>query len=248
MRLSILDKSIVAVAAFACLLLDAAPARAEIVFFADGRHISVKDHRSEGQSLVFTMRTGGEIVCDAALVARIEPDEVPHPDEEIRLKPDPTSVGEIARNDGDGRDDGDVRGIRLQPDSPALQTDARYDPLIQNAAARYGVDAMLVRAVIQVESNYEERARSSKGARGLMQLMPATARQYGVSNPYDPVANIDAGIKHLKSLLDRFPLELALAAYNAGEAAVTRSGGIPPNAETRNYVARILRLMGRRSA
>jgi len=81
-----------------------------------------------------------------------------------------------------------------------------------------------------------------------MQLMPATARQYGVSNPYDPVANIDAGIKHLKSLLDRFPLELALAAYNAGEAAVTRSGGIPANAETRNYVARILRLMGRRYA
>jgi soluble lytic murein transglycosylase-like protein len=105
------------------------------------------------------------------------------------------------------------------------------------------VDATLVRAVIQVESNYQPRARSRKGARGLMQLMPATARQYGVSNLYDPAANIDAGIRHLKSLLDRLPLTLALAAYNAGEATVQRFGGIPPFAETRSYIDRVLRLV-----
>jgi soluble lytic murein transglycosylase-like protein len=79
---------------------------------------------------------------------------------------------------------------------------------------------------------------------GLMQLMPLTARQYAVANPYDPAANIEAGIKHLKALLQRFPRPLALAAYNAGEAAVLRFGGIPPYAETRNYVSRILKLVG----
>jgi soluble lytic murein transglycosylase-like protein len=101
----------------------------------------------------------------------------------------------------------------------------------------------LVRAVIQVESAYQPRARSRKGAVGLMQVMPATARQYGVSNPYDPAANIEAGIRHLKALLERFPLALALAAYNAGEATVERFRGIPPYPETRNYVSTILKLM-----
>src|SRR5262249_61511618 len=92
-----------------------------------------------------------------------------------------------------------------------------YDPIINRVATEQGVPVKLVRAVIQVESGYQERARSPKGAMGLMQLMPETARQYAVSNPYDPVSNIEAGIKHLKMLLDRMPrLELALAAYNAG--------------------------------
>jgi soluble lytic murein transglycosylase-like protein len=99
--------------------------------------------------------------------------------------------------------------------------------------------------VIQVESAYQQRARSRKGAVGLMQLMPETARQYAVADPFDPTSNIEAGIKHLKSLLERWPRELALAAYNAGEAAVTRFRGIPPYPETRAYVARILQLVSR---
>ena len=103
---------------------------------------------------------------------------------------------------------------------------------------------MLVRALIQVESGYRERARSRKGAMGLMQLMPATAREYKVRNPYDPSANISAGIQHLKSLIDRWGLELALAAYNAGEGAVKKFNGVPPYRETRNYVTRILSLAG----
>ena len=77
-----------------------------------------------------------------------------------------------------------------------------------------------------------------------MQLMPATARQYALRDPYDPQTNIEAGVRHLKDLLDRFDVGLALAAYNAGEAAVRRYGGVPPFAETRNYVARILRRVG----
>jgi soluble lytic murein transglycosylase-like protein len=79
---------------------------------------------------------------------------------------------------------------------------------------------------------------------GLMQLMPETARQYGVANPYDPIANIEAGIKHLKGLTERLPLRLALAAYNAGEAAVAKFRGVPPYPETQAYVGRILKLIG----
>ena len=95
--------------------------------------------------------------------------------------------------------------------------------------------------MIRAESNFQARARSRRGARGLMQLMPATLRQYAVGNPYDPAANIDAGTRHLRGLLDRFTLKDALAAYNAGQGAVIRHGGVPPFAETEAYVSRILR-------
>jgi len=120
-----------------------------------------------------------------------------------------------------------------------------YGDLIHDAATRAGVDPLLVRAVIQVESAYQPTARSAKGAMGLMQLMPATARRYSVRDPYDPTSNIEAGTRHLKMLLDRFELSLALAAYNAGEAAVERFRGIPPYRETQNYVRQVLRLAGR---
>ena len=217
----------------------AAPARAELVFFSSGRTLNVKGHRTEGPSLVLTLRGGGEVVCELALVTRIAPDEAPYPEpEEIRLKADPTAANsqEQIRLKADPTAAVDDRGIRLQPDLEAF---------IDRISAREGVDARLVRAVIEVESGYRPLARSPKGAMGLMQLMPATARQYAVTNPYDPAANIEAGIKHLKSLLARFPRALALAAYNAGDAAVERFGGIPPYAETRNYVSRILQIVGR---
>jgi soluble lytic murein transglycosylase-like protein len=119
----------------------------------------------------------------------------------------------------------------------------RLRELVSSAAARHGVDPRGVHALIQVESAYRSRAVSPKGARGLMQLMPATGRQYGALNLLDPTVNVEAGIRHLKMLLARFDLPLALAANNAGEAAVERFGGIPPFRETQNYVKRILRLM-----
>jgi soluble lytic murein transglycosylase-like protein len=120
-----------------------------------------------------------------------------------------------------------------------------YGDIINKFAAEQDVPVKLVRAVIEVESAYKSRARSPKGAMGLMQLMPATARRYAVADPYDPASNIEAGIKHLKSLLQRLPVTLALAAYNAGEAAVQRFNGIPPYPETRDYVSRIMRLAAR---
>jgi hypothetical protein len=216
-----------------CLLVSAAPARAELVFFSSGRSLSVKGHHAEGDSLVLTLRGGGEIVCAPSLIVRIEPDEVAYPDSPAEPSPAATSIEEPLP--------GGIAGTG----GNVLQWDPRYDPIIEKASAAHGVDASLVRALIQVESHYESRARSPKGAMGLMQLMPATARQYAVADPYDPVSNIEAGIKHLKSLLDRFTVELALAAYNAGEAAVQRFRGVPPYAETRSYVDRILRLAGR---
>ena len=119
-------------------------------------------------------------------------------------------------------------------------------PEILDAAQRYGVPDRLVAAVIRAESGFNPRAVSSKGAQGLMQLMPGTASVLGVRNSFDPRQNIDGGVRHLRGLLDRFShnLALAIAAYNAGEKAVTTYGGIPPYPETQDYVSKVLRFYG----
>ncbi len=119
---------------------------------------------------------------------------------------------------------------------------ARFGEEIREVAARHGVAADLVEAVIRVESAFNPRAVSNKGAQGLMQLMPRTASSLGVRNAFDPRENIDGGVRHLRYLLDRYPgnVPLALAAYNAGEKAVDHYGGIPPYAETQQYVQKIL--------
>jgi len=120
-------------------------------------------------------------------------------------------------------------------------TSQEIDAAIEAAAARHNVDPSLVRSVIKVESNFNPNAVSRKGAMGLMQLMPQTARQLNVTNPFDPEQNVDAGVRHLKKLMESFGgnVPLSLAAYNAGAGAVARSGGIPRYAETRDYVRRI---------
>jgi soluble lytic murein transglycosylase-like protein len=193
------------------------PARAEIVYLTSGRTLSVRASAVDQDTVRLTLRSGGQIVCSRALVARIVPDEVPYPE------PETTPVK-----------------------APAVAGNARFRETIAAAAATYGVDPDLVRAVIEVESSYEPRAVSAKGAMGLMQLMPATARQYGLTDPFDPSANIDAGTRHLKTLLDRYDVSLALAAYNAGEATVARFGGVPPYRETRDYVGRVMARLPRR--
>jgi soluble lytic murein transglycosylase-like protein len=202
------------------VLAMAAPAHADLIFFSTGRSLSVKSHHIDGDSLVLTLRTGGEIVCDRAGIVRIEPDEVPYPEPEAEAVPPGISVALTAT------------------------ADVPYGDLINRVAVEQGVDSRLVQAVIKVESAYRQHARSPKGAMGLMQLMPGTARQYAVANPYEAQSNIEGGVRYLKSLLDRFELKLALAAYNAGEAAVLRFGGIPPYPETQEYVKRVLLALG----
>jgi hypothetical protein len=115
------------------------------------------------------------------------------------------------------------------------------DAAIVMSAARHNVDPNLVRAVVKVESNFNSNAISRKGAMGLMQLMPSTARELKVNNPFDPAQNVDAGVRHLKQLLENYrgDVNLTLAAYNAGSGAVARSSGVPRFAETQNYVRRI---------
>ena len=120
---------------------------------------------------------------------------------------------------------------------------SRYHPEITNASLRYGVPDKLVTAVIRAESAFNPHAVSRKGAQGLMQLMPGTASVLGVRNSFDPVQNIDGGVRHLRGLIDRFGnnLPLAIAAYNAGERAVLSHRGIPPYPETQDYVTKVLR-------
>src|SRR5229473_4254928 len=123
-------------------------------------------------------------------------------------------------------------------------TQKDVDAAIDKAASRHNVDPNLVRALVKVESNFNPNAVSRKGAMGLMQLMPQTARQLNVSNPFNPEENVDAGVRHLKQLLENYggDVKLSLAAYNAGSGAVARSAGIPRYAETQNYVRRITNL------
>jgi hypothetical protein len=138
-----------------------------------------------------------------------------------------------------------IRGsssIRTTSVSPASVRASQWDEVIDEQAQRHGISADLVRAVIQVESAFNPRARSPVGAMGLMQLMPGTAAELGVTNPYDPVQNIRGGVAYLRSLLDEFGgnEELALAAYNAGPGAVNKYGRvIPPYRETRDYVKKV---------
>jgi hypothetical protein len=140
---------------------------------------------------------------------------------------------------------GEIRTTRVGRRSTA------YDSIIDEHASQHGIRADLVRAVIQAESAFNPTARSVKGAMGLMQLMPATAVAYGVTNAFDPVENIRAGVAYLRGLLDRYSQneELALAAYNAGPTAVEKYGrAVPPYRETKNYVAKIQKNAGSRPA
>ena len=134
---------------------------------------------------------------------------------------------------------------RTVPNRRALSDPrSRYDAIIRELAERYGVEAALVKAVIHVESGFDSQAVSRRGARGLMQLMPAVARAHGVSDAHDPRQNIRGGVKQLRALLERFHHDprLAVAAYNAGSRAVARFRGLPPFPETRRYVQRVLRV------
>ena len=208
----------------------ASTASAELLFLSDTGSMSVASHRFEGDRIIVTLRNGGEMTFDRALVVRIAEDEVAYPE------PGPEAPAEA---------DDPAASAQIAVPSPALLEKTAFDPIIEAASSAHDLPPNLVKAVIQVESGFQARARSRKGAMGLMQQMPQTAREYEAGrNPYDPVRNIQAGAKYLRKLLNEFELPLALAAYNAGENAVRRFGGIPPYAETQTYVRKILALLG----
>src|SRR4051812_18124455 len=170
------------------LIATASSASAEIAFLSSGRTLSVKEHRLDGDYIVLTLRSGGQVTCSKDLVEKIEPDEVPYPE------PAPAAAGE-APNASEPEQGG------------SLLDGTPYGDIIASLSEAHGVNPLLVSALIQVESGYRPRARSSKGAMGLMQLMPSTAREYKIGNPFEPKANIEGGIRHLKSLIDQFGVE-----------------------------------------
>jgi len=224
----------VRLAALAGLLAVAAvprPAAAELVVLDDGRFFKVTAYEARGDDARLTLPEGGRIVLPLARVAHVVDDEwVPPPPE-----PEASAVAALA-----------ARSWRFDESQPVPEVP--YGEQIYQAARRNGLDPEVVAAVVGAESAFNPRALSVKGARGLMQLMPATARRFGVTEEriHDPEANVEAGTRYLAWLLDRFDgdLALALAAYNAGEGTIDRYQGIPPYRETRGYVQRIFRSLG----
>lgn len=198
-----------------------APVPAELVYFTSGDVMPIAGHRIEGDAVVLSLDGGDEILFDALLIDRIEP----------VIQPGAPPTAYTARVESEPPLFGNVRD------------DRPYAELVRAAAARHRVDADILHALIEVESRYDASAVSRRGAKGLMQLMPATVERYGVQDPFDPAANIDAGARYLRYLFDQFGMRGGLAAYNAGEGAVGRSHGAAPYRSTAQYVDRILALV-----
>ncbi len=213
--------------AFLMAFAAASPSAAELVIFQDGRVVKAASYRVAGDELEIHLPGGGSYSVDIQRVERIVDDEVLV--SEVVIVPSPGGASPVAYD------------LSYKEHRKPLFASA-YDRLIETEARRYNVDASLVSALIRAESNFEPRAVSRKGARGLMQLMPATARRLDVRRPFDPVSNVRGGVRYLRELLERFQSkpELVLAAYNAGEHVVESYGGVPPYRETVEYVKRIL--------
>jgi hypothetical protein len=164
----------------------------------------------------------------------------------LRRNPDGVLEATDSPESGEFRLRFSAKGVLIHSRGFRSRARPEFDPYIEDAASRFGVSSDLVRAIISVESGFDEFAVSSKGAQGLMQLMPATARRFGVANPFDPAQSIMGGTEYLSYLLGLFrgSIDLAAAGYNAGENAVLRYGGVPPYKETRNYVLRVNSVLG----
>jgi len=212
-----------ALLAFLAIAGFASAAGAELVIFSDGRVVKAASYKVVDDEVEIGLPGGGSYVVDLERVERIVDDEVAAPD-----------IPRAASSEV-------IYDLSYKSDRKPLFHSA-YDSLIEAEAKLQNVDASLVSALIRAESNFEPRAVSRKGARGLMQLMPATARRLSVAYPLDPRWNVRGGVKYLRELADRFGNrpELVLAAYNAGENAVESYGGVPPYRETIGYVKRIL--------
>ncbi|HEV8198809.1 MAG TPA: lytic transglycosylase domain-containing protein [Candidatus Polarisedimenticolia bacterium] len=240
---------------------------ADVATLKSGRTIEVASFRLTGDRVELSLPGGGQIALPAGEVREIRrqpltteiapPDappaaksatEAPIADEPGPPSPAPGTSVAVEPPAAAAAPDAAMAAAEAEELLPRGQVDRRA--LMQMAskiARRHGVDEPLVHAVIEVESKYNPKAVSRAGAMGLMQLMPKTANRFSVADAFDPVQNVDAGVRYLKELLERYSgqVRLALAAYNAGEEAVERHGGIPPYRETIDYVKRVQRAAAR---
>ena len=219
-------RELVLLVLFAAGLSFGSAARAEIAVLVTGDVIKVDAFALEGERMRLELRGGGVLTLPMTRIERIVDDEIVRQDERV------TGLFDL--------------DLGFSVDEPV--PDVPYGELIFASAKRHGLNPVLIAAMMRAESAFLPDALSHKGARGLMQLMPATAERFGVKREelLDPDRNIEAGSRYLRFLVDRFDgdLPLVLAAYNAGEGAVDRHGGIPPYRETQGYVAKILGYLG----
>ena len=222
--------------AFVAGLAPATPADAELVVLTDGRFLKVKSYEVAGEQARLDLSYGGRMTLPIERVERVVDDEYIPP-------PEPAPVAEVV---ADATAPTGPIPLRFEESQPVPE--GPYGTLIYETAKRHQVNPTVVAALIRQESAGKVRAVSHKGARGLMQLMPATAQRFGVRKEqlFEPQHNLEAGVRYLSWLMDQFPNDLAkiLAAYNAGEGAVARYKGIPPYRETQNYVRRIFTNLG----
>ena len=218
-------------AAAVALLAAAGPGSAHLVVLVDGSVLKTTAFRAEGDEARLEFASGGSLTLPLLRVERVVDDEI--------LPGSEAGAEEIEA----GAKSFDLRWSEGQG-RPATA----YGDLIFEAARRHELNPELVAAVIRAESAFDARAVSSKGARGLMQLMPATGRRFGLrpAELFEPAKNIEAGVRYLRFLADRFADDLGkvLAGYNAGEGSVDRYGGIPPFRETQGYIRRIYSVLG----
>jgi soluble lytic murein transglycosylase-like protein len=202
------------------------------VILADGDVLKVASYEVAAEQARLTLPSGGRLTMPLERIERVVDDEV---------VPEPEPAPAVAAA-------APAAPLPLAFDESQAVPEGPYGTQIYEAARRHKVNPQIVAAVIRAESAGNARAVSRKGARGLMQLMPATAKRFGVRSDrlFDPQQNLEAGVRYLKWLAEHFPGDLAkvLAAYNAGEGAVARYGGIPPYRETREYVRRIYTTLG----
>jgi len=240
--MSIMTRRALTAAAMLCgfTLIAAAPPEAIRVHLKDGRLLEARACRIEAETALLEMGDGGTIGFPADRVARIEPVEIASDVSEMPVEIVPVPAPVVLAQPSPSLP------APAQPDSSQPVT---IDSLIRQAARTHGIDEALLAAVVAVESGYRTRAVSGKGAEGLMQLMPATARELEVTDPFDPAQNIDAGAKYLRQLLDQHGDSYvnALAAYNAGMGRVARYKGMPPYRETATYIRRVLNRMQERT-
>ncbi len=240
--------------AFLLLALSVGGARADVALLRNGRSLPVTDYRRDGDRILLLIEGGGEITLPNEQVVAIRREPAapappekgtpsvhadPIPGQPLLSAPEPLALA--------------VPGPRVDADGPieiapgeVFDRGALRD-LAARIARKHRVDEGLVLAVIEVESRYDAFAVSPRGAMGLMQLMPDTAARFAVRNAFNPVENVDGGVRYLKELLTRYSgqVRLALAAYNAGEDAVDQFKGIPPFRETQQYVVRVLKALPR---